>query len=132
MQPKSHCHIRRVSDEYHNVNVIVHNTNQHIKSDHRHVIVLICCVQKHTKSSSYLLFGVYLQHFPTMSKLTEWLLVLNLLVAIYIMLIMNPLKSSIINEWMFEIQISPIILIAAFGVSLELVILLSITCVQNQ
>lgn len=54
-----------------------------------------------------------------MSKLTEWLIVLNLLVAIYIMLITNPLKSATINEWMFEVQISPIILIAAFGVSLD-------------
>lgn len=52
-----------------------------------------------------------------MTKLMQWIFVLNLFAAIYTVLIFNQLESKFVDKWMFEIQISPIVLIALFGVS---------------
>lgn len=52
-----------------------------------------------------------------MTKLIEWLSVLFAFVAIYISLITNRFNIGFVDKWMFEILISPIILIGLFGVS---------------
>lgn len=49
----------------------------------------------------------------------EWLTVLIGLLAVYIALITNQFRLAIIDKWMFEIVISPIIFVGLFGVSSE-------------
>lgn len=52
-----------------------------------------------------------------MSKLTEWLQILGLMAFAYFMLLQNRSQSELVDRWMFEIKIAPLIAIAAFGVT---------------
>lgn len=55
-----------------------------------------------------------------MTKLMEWLSVLAALLAIYLTIVTRQIKSDLLEKWMFEIQIFPIIAIGLFGVSIQL------------
>lgn len=52
-----------------------------------------------------------------MTKLLEWLSVLTIMLAIYFPIVTRQIKSDLLEKWMFEIQILPIIAAAIFGVS---------------
>lgn len=52
-----------------------------------------------------------------MTKLMQWLSVFFILLSIYSALITGQIKSDLINSWMFQIQIFPIVAIGLFGVS---------------
>lgn len=51
-----------------------------------------------------------------MTKLMEWLLGLSIYLSIYIAIITKQVKLPLIDQFFFEFQISPIVLIVLFGV----------------
>lgn len=52
-----------------------------------------------------------------MTKLGEWLIGLAVFLAIYIALLTKQINSRIVDDYYFEIQILPIVLILLLGVS---------------
>ena len=54
-----------------------------------------------------------------MTKLGEWLFGLTIFFGIYTALITKQIKHKIIDEYFFEIQILPAVLIVLLGVSCE-------------
>lgn len=51
-----------------------------------------------------------------MTKLTEWLFVLSVFLFAYMAIITKQIQSGVIDNWMFEIKIAPVILVLMFGV----------------
>lgn len=49
----------------------------------------------------------------------EWLLGLTIFFAIYVALVTKQIKFQIIEDFFFEIQILPVVLIAMLGVSTD-------------
>lgn len=47
----------------------------------------------------------------------EWLSVLTILLAVYLTIVTRQIESDLLEKWMFEIQLFPIIAIGTFGVS---------------
>jgi predicted membrane protein len=54
-----------------------------------------------------------------MTKLGEWLFGLSIFFAVYFALITKQLKHQIIDDYLFEIQILPAVLIILLGVSYD-------------
>lgn len=54
-----------------------------------------------------------------MTKLGEWLIGLAVFFAIYFALLSNQINSQIVDDFYFEIQILPVILILLLGVSAD-------------
>ena len=52
-----------------------------------------------------------------MTKLMEWLVAGLAFLGVYFALIFKKVDHKLIDDWMFEIQISPIVLVLLFGVS---------------
>ncbi len=52
-----------------------------------------------------------------MTKLMEWVFVLSIFLVGYIAIITKQIQSGILDHWMFEIKIAPVVLILMFGVS---------------
>lgn len=52
-----------------------------------------------------------------MTKLNEWLLGLTVFFGIYTALVTKSIKHDLIDEYMFYIQILPIVLVVLLGVS---------------
>lgn len=57
-----------------------------------------------------------------MTKLMEWLTVLVVFLSVYLSIITGQIKSELLDKWMFQIQIFPIVAIGLFGVSIQSII----------
>lgn len=52
-----------------------------------------------------------------MTKLMEWLFVLSVFLVAYIAIVTKQIQSGILDNWMFEIKLAPVILVILFGVN---------------
>lgn len=52
-----------------------------------------------------------------MTKLMEWLFVLSVFLVAYIAIVTKQIQSGILDDWMFEIKLAPVVLIIMFGVN---------------
>lgn len=52
----------------------------------------------------------------------EWLFVLSVFLAAYIAIVTKQIQSGILDEWMFEIKIAPVILVLMFGVNIQFLV----------
>lgn len=52
-----------------------------------------------------------------MTKLMEWLAAAAAFFAVYLAIVTRQLRSDLLDEYMFEIKLSPVILVVLFGVS---------------
>lgn len=60
-----------------------------------------------------------------MTKLGEWLLGLTVFFGIYAALVTKQIKHQFIDDFFFEVQILPLVLIALLGVSVMMQLLIS-------
>lgn len=52
-----------------------------------------------------------------MTKLLEWLSVFVVLSSAYLVIVTRQIQSKLLDEWMLQITVLPIIAVALFGVS---------------
>lgn len=59
-----------------------------------------------------------------MTKLMEWLFVLSVFLVAYVAIVTKQVQSGILDNWMFEIKLAPLVLILMFGVNNRVAILI--------
>ncbi|XP_058117318.1 dolichol-phosphate mannosyltransferase subunit 3 [Anopheles ziemanni] len=58
-----------------------------------------------------------------MTKLLEWLVAAACFLSVYVAIILRQVKHEVLEQYMFEIQLSPLFLLVLFGVYSATVVL---------